>query len=449
MQIVVGGGLTGLFAARYLQSCGEKVILLEQAPELGGLFKGLPGPNGDSCEGNAFCIGIRYGLTTGVEAIDTLLFEDADERYVSYTESLPEGNYYNGQLNNNTGCIDVRSLPPTLYQKGIVELIEAEGVNGEEKNKREVLINQYGKTFTEEVYGKAVKKIFGLSLEDFEVNGALSLISPRLVAFDSRASLELKKVARLNGLLGYTKKTDNPQSEIKKYFPKNGSTGLWIRDLTQRIESNGGVIYSGVGIKSVQTSEGKVSTVALDDGQELECTNVIWTAPLIHLARLLDVTVPSERPRFLNTGIYNLVVDQPPLSETHWITVYDQEFKSYRLTLYSNISPVKDVGQGYRISIEVLDEREIEEAELRIALRQELVDLGILPKGYKVLWDDFIEFPNAWPVSLTGKDFVDDQAQIIRKHVDNVFMTGRGIKGQYFQLPILLHTHEMLSKHFG
>lgn len=68
--LVIGGGPSGLAAARATAAAGVRVLLLEDAPELGGHFAGWPEPVADGLDGPAWVAAARTALEqAGVEVL--------------------------------------------------------------------------------------------------------------------------------------------------------------------------------------------------------------------------------------------------------------------------------------------------------------------------------------------------------------------------------------------
>ena len=99
--VIAGGGISGLFAADALVSLGAKhITIVEKSAELGGLLRSSRNQNPlDSELDFTFDYGTHFILKTGDEKIDAILDQTIScSDYIEYKDSLPEGQYINGQL---------------------------------------------------------------------------------------------------------------------------------------------------------------------------------------------------------------------------------------------------------------------------------------------------------------------------------------------------------------
>jgi phytoene dehydrogenase-like protein len=73
--IVVGGGVCGLMAALLLKQSFKKVTIIEQSERVGGLFRSIKDELGAYYD-----MGSHIPNATGIEALDTLLFGELENR---------------------------------------------------------------------------------------------------------------------------------------------------------------------------------------------------------------------------------------------------------------------------------------------------------------------------------------------------------------------------------
>ena len=152
--VIVGSGIVGLYAANYLLNNGQRVTLIESASEVGGLLRTIKNKHGDE-----FSVGVHYALSSGIKEIDKILFNRMDNRWTLFNDSLPEGNYFSGKLNCETGCIDARTMPLADYRKGVIDLLDSISKQKEiYQNMSDYLEYRYGLHFSDKIFKPLIKK---------------------------------------------------------------------------------------------------------------------------------------------------------------------------------------------------------------------------------------------------------------------------------------------------
>ena len=347
--VVVGGGVAGLFAARLLLEDFRHVTVVERGEHLGGLLGSRQGSGGES-----FDCGIHYALATGSAAIDSILFEGMDlgDWYV-FDESLPEGTYFCGRLNPESGCIDARYLPEEIYRKGLVELLSVDRPESGFDTLDAELRATVGETYTEHIFRPAVEKLTGCQLSELAPGANRVFGNTRLVVLPSHASIEVKRSPWYDERVAFTRTTDRV-SGIRKFYPRSGGIGRWIDSLVQGIRARGGRFELERGVETVQCVDGRVVSLGLDDGRHLRCDSLAWTAPPVILGRILGVAVKSNNLKFRDLVCLDYIFDSSLLPGLHWVTVYDPDVAVYRVTLYPNITTDAVAPAPHRLTAELL-----------------------------------------------------------------------------------------------
>ena len=123
--------------------------------------------------GHVFDQGTHFITGTTIPELDKVLFADLNDKDCHiFTESLAEGNYFNGQLSIDSGCIDTRTLPEGTHARGLEEILKAPEDDGSSATLRDYLVKNYGATFTEHVYAPVVGKFTGMTLDDLDPGAA-------------------------------------------------------------------------------------------------------------------------------------------------------------------------------------------------------------------------------------------------------------------------------------
>lgn len=436
--VIVGGGIAGLFAASNLLAQGVKdIVIVEKSERVGGLLCSAhySDPLGDG-QDYVFDFGTHFILKTGDAAVDSILDLDLGaESYNEFTGSLAEGQYINGTLYKESGCVNATCFSPDVLaaiKSDIENVLEQEPEGDDLKS---VLIRKYGETAVEKIYSPALKKFSGVNLEEIDPSLETSFCASRLIVADREESKTLKQDKAWDERVAYAHYEDG-ESSIKKYYPKVGGIQQWIDDLKARLEKKGVRILASTSIDSFGYENGVVSSVTLSDGNKQACDFLFWTLPPIFLAKTLGIDVPSMPPSMRSVSIVNIITDQKPAEGPYWITVYDPVITSYRVTLYDNFT--KSDGK-HRVSVEVLHGGEFEGNEQdRGKIFDELKTMGVLPEDASCLWSGHEFIPAGFPVLKPGDTKIyDEQNRIVHEAVSNLHIVSRYRGGSHGQIAIM------------
>lgn len=72
---IIGGGVSGLLAAKMMAGRHDEVYLIKQAEELGGLLR-----SNKNSTGHVFDVGTHFLVPTSIPELDDILFEDLKEQ---------------------------------------------------------------------------------------------------------------------------------------------------------------------------------------------------------------------------------------------------------------------------------------------------------------------------------------------------------------------------------
>lgn len=434
---VVGAGIAGLFAARYLQSKGWRVSVVETETEAGGLFR-----SADFGEGRIFDCGIHYAIETGMPAIDAMLFEaiDSSEWHV-FEDSLPAGHVFGGELYEDSDCIDARRLPEAVFLKGFYELLSAPGAAGDEANLAEELTRTYGPTFADAIYRPVMAKLTGQTLERLAPGAHKAFHLSRLIVLPSAAATEIKRSPAYDSVIAFARTRDG-RSAIRKLYPKSGGVGSWPQALVRRIEADGGSMHFGRSVSRLEMDGSAPRRLVLDDGTPLVFDVLVWTAPAAILAQLIGRPA-GVRPQHRHLWLGHFIYDQPALVRNHWVTVHDERYKSYRVTIYDNIAPCASRNPG-RITVECLVDT-LDSGDDRLgAIDTELRAMGIVPQRAETKWRRSAGVPRAFPVpQAVPPDARAAQAEPLE--LANVIVAGRAAAKEPSQTAVLRHAYAALE----
>lgn len=431
--VVVGGGIAGLFAGLLLARAGQHLVhLVERDTRPGGLLRST------QYRGRlSYDTGIHYAIETGNLKIDSLLFQgmSKDEWHVFET-SLPQGNVFGGRLNSSSGCIDARALDPHLYARGLVEILNGQEAEDDAPHLAQALATEYGPTYTEHIFRPVMRKLAGRALEQLAPAAHGSFDISRLIVVPSRAAKRLKRLPEYDKCIAYTMTSDGGSS-IRKFYPRNGGIGMWSEVLARRLADAGARMHTATTIDALAAESGRITSVTLSDGQRLPCDLLVWTAPLPLLARALGTAVPGTAPAFRHVLLLHYLFKRKGVTpDLHWVSIYDEDAVSYRVTLYDNIAPGND-SDGSRVTVETLWSEypeDIEEISKRV--RGELGDLGLVDdvRSGEFMGHEWIA--NAFPLPLADQR-TQARAPNAIDDLTNLVAAGRGA-GATFSQPAIL-----------
>ncbi len=451
--VIAGGGLAGLFAARVLRTLGaNKIYIIEKAPRVGGLLQSVnvSNPLGNG-EDFSFDYGTHFVLTQKDSKINGIIEQDIDQqKYTQFDNSLQEGHYYNGALYDASGCLDVRNLEKqkteTIF-KEIEKLVDEKTTAASNaKGLHDVCVKRYGETATAQILKDIYKKLTGMPMQDLSLSMEDKLFSSRLILTDREKAIALKKNPAWDWRIAFADCNDS-KSNITKFYPKKGGIGVWLDTMAKNLKEEGVEIITERSITALDSGDGKSKPcVTLSDGKKISCDMLIWCLPAILLALMTKTTVPSSKPEMRSVSVMHFITDQKPVSRPYWITNLDQNFLSYRTTLYDNFSP--SLSSFYRGTVEILGKEPIVDTEeSKQKIFNELKTTNIIPTESKMLWCNIAHKAGGFPILKPGaSETYDDQMNILEKAFPYVYFAGNRSGGGHGQIPIMGNVHETLVK---
>lgn len=448
-NIIVGGGLAGLFAAKFLSRNNKNVVIVEHAPRLGGLMNSvsLQDPEGDSYD---FDLGTHFLLMTGHEEIDCLIENDMDlEEWQIFKDSLHEGHVFNNSYYENSGCLNAKSLPQSLFDRGVEELTSLAKQNKttqEPENLYTALLERYGQVFADNIYVPSFEKFSGMHPKELSPSFETTFGPGRIIISDREGSIKLKKDPAMDWRVAYADHRDGA-SDIVKRYPKKGGIGKWVQNIQNSLEKQGVRILTNASINSFEYEEGMVKTVELSTAESVKCERLIWSAPPLLLAKQLKIDVPSTPPKFRSVTLLHFLIDEKPVSKAHWVNVHDPNLKSFRVTFYDNFQSQID-RKLYRITVEILHEPDDTLGDidtLKNTVFEELQNIELLSKTTKHIKTDHQTLKMGFPVmSPNAEDIWRQQFRILEEKLSNTLFIGRHPDIGFKQIPIITSTYDKL-----
>jgi protoporphyrinogen oxidase len=432
-SIVIGGGVAGIFSALYLARNGREVTLVEKNRSLGGLFQSEK-YNNDLW----FDFGFRILTLTGDPAIDALMSNDEILSQMNAFESIRSVSYFKGYLHENGG-IDAR-LIGDLYERGLQEFRDG-GDEGEVYNSLYAqLVDEYGITYTDEIFKPVLKKFIRSELSDLAQNAhqqfAFSFVDPE------SKDLQTQKNPR-----PANKATVQSSSPYRFFYPREGGIRTWIDLLDDALRKSGVKII--MGLSPVKTAKiGEVHAVHLENGTTLESEELIWSGPFVFLvkSRGLDHLYTTPSPQRCSVHCHHMVFNTPLLTDASNILCYDPSIKPWRVKAYQNIQEVKD--GNYRITAEVICHMNEEDSTTPDEIRENLVRMGLLSQSASVRFHKKQTLTGALPIlSHTFIKRAEEEEMILKEYLSDVIVPNPPDPRKFFSNLTLPSCYKMLLKH--
>jgi protoporphyrinogen oxidase len=439
---VVGGGISGILSALILsRERNNNVYLIEKEGELGGLLRSITDE-----KGYEFDFGTHLLAKTNHLPVDELVFSEIKSSEWNELPVLKNGNYFRGHLNQASPFVDSRLLDKKIYEKGTAELLKTSDTQDTYANLKEQLENFVGPTFTDNLYRPILQKFYGTGLEDLAPNCHLLIGPARLIAFTPEETRTYKRQPRLDKKIAFHSFLENPNPTIS-YYPKNSGINLWVHGLIKKLQSQGVNILCGRNIVKLNHHEKVISSLELDDGKKIQCDNVIWTIAPFLLLRLADIYLSSlYKSEKVFTNICHFTSNKKPTTDLHYLTCFDSDLSTFRVTLYDNFQEKKSFHK-WRVTVEAITTEINDIIILADKLKEELITMKIFSFDTVLELVDVQTQANGFP--RPTKKFQEQstaQLEIISSSFHNLILTGKSSGESFFMTNVLLDTFKKVSQ---
>lgn len=315
--MVLGGGLSGVAAARALQESGAKYLLLERCPGLGGLTR--TARVGDYCFDYTghFLHLRRYASPSQIPFAQ---LKDNEWKVVARRSAC----YVAGKMITAPIQFHLGELPPAVLEKCLKSYEERPRSEGPgETNFRDYIIRNFGSALADLFLIPQNEKTFAISLDRLCMN-AVKRFFP---AADDAA------IRR--GVIGNPLVATGYNSSF--WYPKTGGIEALVRGFSHGLDQ----VVENQEIGSINLATRTIRTVA---GLETDWDALLTSIPLPAFCRLTGDPTLVDAARQLthsatvtvNIGLRGHVAE--PLQDRHWVYVPDRSLPIYRVGVYSNIS---------------------------------------------------------------------------------------------------------------
>lgn len=427
--LVLGAGYAGLFAAHRLSLQGAAVLVLEAAPEVGGLMRSLPCPDRPDIQ---FDIGTHFALLTGDADIDGPLAALIPDDWIWFDGPLAEGHTHKGRLQPDTGCLDLTGHPAIARFRAGFAAAPGDGDRADTLDAR--WRADFGAALTDEILAPIARKHTGREPADLAPGAMEVFAPPRLKLFDGPDVAARKaadpafdrRIAHVHRTIGAT--------NIRKAYPRTGGVGAFTAAMAADIERRGGEVLAGIAPTFPDWSPGAPVQTVEASGRTFSFDRfVTGLAPAV-VARAFGAVIPPAPFAARDLALAHWLSDRPyAAAELHWVTVYDPETPLSRATLYANIAP----GTPYRLTAEAaIGASDPDPDPARLAADMAARGLIDDPADWRLVRTD--RFRGAFPVLLPGwQGPMTAQAEALAKLIPNLTAVGAAAGQPFGQLKLM------------
>jgi protoporphyrinogen oxidase len=319
---ILGGGLSGLTLARLLNERGEEVIVLEAAPEFGGLCRSVTENGFTFDSGGSHII---FSRDAEVLAFMRRMITGNEQRNTRNTKIFYKGSYVKYPFENG-----LSDLPPEDRFFCINEFVKAQiafetGSAPHPANFSEWIYFTFGKGIAECYMIPYNEKIWKYPADRMSTHWVEGRIPRPPVEDVIRSAIGIATE-------GYT-------HQAVFSYPLSGGIEALVRAIATPVEDR---IRTGFTVRSIRRKGKKI--LISNDAEEIEADRCISTIPLQHLLPCLD-NVPEVVQQACDALVYNSLVCvalgvDGSIPDISWLYVPDPKLgQTNRISFPSSYSP--------------------------------------------------------------------------------------------------------------
>ncbi|WP_296644993.1 NAD(P)-binding protein [Roseinatronobacter sp.] len=413
--IILGSGFRGLAAAFFLSSKGANVVVLEKAPQFGGVL------SGKIWEGFHLDYGCHLFDNNRKDITDFYLemVEDDDffvDTPVQYSSVL------NGRVTHGLAIPDLSLLPKPLVSQALLELLEMVTSNSAKSSQTtlfEVLVNRFGDTASQ-LLAPSIEKVYGNPSKDLCRSALNQGLFKRVKLLPDDIGNLLKIMPPLDERIAV--KADSnlnspyPNSSPKfgrNFYPaKHGMSGF-VRRAVDVLKSRGVSFFSSTGDMELEFRDKNINVKCQNIGH-FSCDNIVSTlspsdteTQILASRRLCDKICPIPM-----TLLY-FKVNSHDISSVTYSHNFDIESIAFRISNAGSYGNQYDrEGQTY-ICIECptnLTEVVWENPSSKVKeIWQAVISSGAVKTG--AMYDNFLilQTPRSYSVPLRGYEALENE----------------------------------------
>jgi protoporphyrinogen oxidase len=315
--VVLGGGISGMTAARTIRGLGHQCLLLEQCPSLGGLTRSVEvGDFAFDYTGHFLHLS-RY--RTPAEIPYAGLDNDAWKRINRRSCCFVAGRMIDAPIQYNLG-----QLPPRILDE-CVKSYEARPVleRWEHGTFRDFIVHGFGQYLADLFLIPQNEKTMAISLDSLSIRAVKRFFPP---PDETRVRAGIRGESPSSG-----------EYNASFWYPKTGGIGALVKGLGAGLSD----FRTNQQASSMNIAERRLQT---STGESFEWDYLFSSVPLKSLCQITndpDLRVAGEKLSHSSTVSFNVGLRgslQREFDGVHWIYVPDRSIPFYRVGFYSNIS---------------------------------------------------------------------------------------------------------------
>lgn len=437
-HVVVGAGLPGITLSLALAKNGCDVVLIDAAPEIGGLLRSY------EIDGFIFDFGTHFASRTGVDDIDELLFGGVESDWVN-VPVLRAGNFWNGILNSASESPNLNTLGKEGHNQCLAEMLQSAGWHKTRKpnNAQEYLLAKYGPHLVAKFFDPVFKKFTGLSSEKLHYEANMLFGLKRFAVLDAQATTELKYSDRYDAIFAFHHREHFSNHRVSLY-PRIGGMGKWIEQLEDKLRISGVRVLTDAKIDYIKIAKGAVTGLVVD-GAEIELDSLTWSVAPDQFCKMVGIELATTKPLNRITVLVGMEFDQTFLTDCHFVTIFDTEFAAFRITFYSNFR-THSAGR-YGATVEFLvDPDGVSNTDWALLAESEMRKMGVVGATTKVISRHERVVRNGFPIqSNDNTDSTAAQVEKIREY-SNVNVIGRASGDGWFLEDLIKKAYSVASE---
>ena len=305
MDIIIGGGITGLSYAMY--SSHRDNLIIEKEYEIGGYCRTLK-RNGFVWDysGHFFHFqdrDIKTLLMADLESNNQILNVEKETR-IRYKDI-----YVDFPFQKN-----IHQLPKSEFIECLVDLFSARGHDYD--NFKEMLYCKFGHSIAEKFLIPYNEKLYACDLN----------------SLDKDAMGRFFPYAEKEEIIMNFRNSNNASYNGSFVYPKSGAIE-YVNNICNKLEST--ILRTNVAVASIDL---KQKEVVLDSGEVLIYDRLISTVPFPKLLNLCGIKYNESVYNWNQVLVFNMGFDRKgPNNTSHWIYYPDKKICFYRVGFYDNI----------------------------------------------------------------------------------------------------------------
>jgi protoporphyrinogen oxidase len=277
------------------------------------------------------------------------------------------GIFFNSKLQTLTPYPDLRNFPESQLRGMMGDLLLTIGKNygkqlQPDANAHQILSHHFGPVITDAVFVPILEKLYLHHPSKLdEIATQLTAIN-RIALFDEPLMLNLMQAPEIRSRVCYPNQFTMPafrNNNQRGFYPKKYGMSHVLEKFKADLEKQHCTFLTGCQITSIDTADQNIKNIHIKTGNDIsklsDVQRVYWTAGLPPLALALKLDLSKFTNDKREPAYYaNMVFDKNPKMELlYYFYCFDKNFRTFRVTNYTNYCPAAADGRGYPLCVEL------------------------------------------------------------------------------------------------